>query len=124
MVRLYNIKLCCCLCLALDTNMKAEVEYRVQKVKSRCKKLSAPEDGGSYDVLKARPLVQQMIDYRVVDAAYMPNLFQNYNLRLKDMISLAANGHWARKIIEATKARVMLAKGPELRESSMGPCWD
>lgn len=56
--------------------MKAEVEYRVQKVKSRCKKLSAPEDGGSYDVFKARPLVQQ-IDYRVVDAAYMPNLFQN-----------------------------------------------
>lgn len=108
-------------CLEVDANMKPEEKLRVQHVKDLGKRMFAPEVGGSYEVFKTRPLAQEMIDYCVVDVAYMPNLFRKYNLRLGDTVSLAAQGHWATKIIEATNARVELAKGPEFRGSPWSP---
>lgn len=110
-------------CLEVDTNMKAEEKLRVQHVKDVGKQKFAPEIGGSFEMFKARPLAREMIDYCVVDVAYMPNLYQNYYLRLGNTISLAAQGHWAARVIEASRARVELAKGPEFTGSPWGP-WE
>ncbi|CAF9935064.1 hypothetical protein IMSHALPRED_010085 [Imshaugia aleurites] len=108
-------------CLAVDVDMKEEEWSRVQRVKARGKKLFAPEEGGGYEVFQTRPLAQEMIDYCVVDVVYMPDLYIKYNMRLKDTVSLTAEDGWAGKIIQMSKARVALAKGPEFRGSPRSP---
>lgn len=73
-------------CLALDAEMDADERDRVQAVKARGKRLFAPEDGGSYEVFRARPLTEEMVGYCVVDVAYMPSLYENYNLWLDETV--------------------------------------
>jgi len=43
-----------------------------------------------YGVFNERPLKQALIDYCVVDVAYLSGLFDAYNARLSDKVSLMA----------------------------------
>ena len=61
--------------------------------RERGKRLFAPEHGGSYEAFRVRPLSQEMIDYCVVDVAYMPNLYEKYNLMLENIFSLVSEDH-------------------------------
>ncbi len=105
-------------CLALDAEMGEDERNRVLAIKERGKRLFAPEHGGSYEAFRVRPLSQEVIDYCVVDVAYMPNLYKKYNLMLENTVSLVSWGYWSRRIIEATEKRVAQAQGPEFRGSS------
>ncbi len=106
-------------CLALDAEMGEDERNRVLAIKERGKRLFAREHSGSYEAFRVRPLSQEVIDYCVVDVAYMPNLYKNYNLMLENTVSLVSWGYWSRRIIEATEKRVAQAQGTEFRGS---PC--
>lgn len=64
------------------------VDGSVMRIKKEGKRLFL----GGYGVFNERPLRQALIDYCVVDVAYMPELSNKYNAQLGNKVSLMAYG--------------------------------
>lgn len=109
-------------CLA-KMQMKDDERERVKAMKDRGKELFAPKKGGTFDVFNERPLSKAMVDYCVVDVAYMPKLLEQYNLKLGNIVSLSNQiDKWACRIKDVTRDRVLLAQNPHFtRGSGQGP---
>ncbi|CAD6571767.1 MAG: hypothetical protein ASARMPRED_004782 [Alectoria sarmentosa] len=112
-------------CLSHDAGLQGKDLIHINEVKQRGKELFAPELGGSYNVFTHTPLGKETIDYCVADVKYMPKMFQRYNRLLDHKVALGEPSDFhTRRIIEATKDRVMLALGPPFQGSAMGPWSD
>lgn len=110
-------------CLA-KMQLKDDERERVKAMKDRGKELFAPKKGGRYDVFNDRPLSKAIIEYCVVDVAYMPKLFEQYNLKLENKVSLTEQtDKWACRINDASRDRVMLAQNPHFTGGSARGPW-
>lgn len=95
---------------------EAEREW-VPVAKARGQLLWRPRSGGDMKVFNDDPLHQDIVNYCVVDAAYLPRLFETYNRALGNGVSLdwvsvdppwGNDGPytWGRKVITHSKTRV------------------
>lgn len=67
-------------------------------------RLFAPDRGGSYQVFKEHPLREEIIQYCVQDAEYLPRLWAHYDRKLTPA--------WKARVCEAVKARVAESQAP------------
>ncbi|KAL8765351.1 MAG: hypothetical protein Q9209_007537 [Squamulea sp. 1 TL-2023] len=113
-------------CLTWDlANTSDEQQAWVAVVKAKGKQLWNPKLGGSMQKFNDDPLLEDIVNYCVVDAAYLPWLFETYNKDLGNRVSLATLDHlwgnknlrgsedevssWITRVLEQSRARVQLA---------------
>ncbi|KAL8730798.1 MAG: hypothetical protein Q9181_004542 [Wetmoreana brouardii] len=91
-------------CIERDAGLTPTKAGYWRSVKERGQKLYDPRLGGTYEVFNARPLAGDILAYCVQDVQFMPKLWKTYN----DRLTL----HWAAKVAQATKDRVVLSQSP------------
>ena len=69
-------------CLLNHLNISGEERAWVTEAKARGQKLWRPRCGGSMAVFNDNPLHPDIVNYCVVDVAYLPELFEIYNAAL------------------------------------------
>ncbi|KAL8848496.1 MAG: hypothetical protein Q9221_006498 [Calogaya cf. arnoldii] len=67
------------LCLEKDLDIPAEEQKWVDAAKSAGQRLWRPRCGGSMERFNDDPLHEDIVNYCVADAAYLPRLFEKYN---------------------------------------------
>ena len=77
-------------CLLRHLSIDSKEREWVSEAKARGQKLWRPRCGGSMERFNDNPLHPDIINYCVVDAAYLPRLFDSYNRALGNCVSLAA----------------------------------
>lgn len=76
-------------CLLNDLNISSEEQERVAQAKSRGQQLWHPKHGGSTERFNDYPLHPIIVQYCVVDTAYLPQLFKTYNSAIGGRVSLS-----------------------------------
>ena len=111
-------------CVDHDSGLDPEKVARFESIKARGKALWDPALGGRYDVFESRPLSPDILAYCEASVLAMPRLFKEYNSRLDSKMYLTERHDFhARRIVEASRNRVLVAHGPPRQASSKGP-WD
>ena len=77
-------------CLLTHLNISGEERAWVTEAKARGQKLWRPRCGGRMAVFNDNPLHPDIVNYCVVDAAYLPQLYKIYNAALGNRVSLMA----------------------------------
>ncbi|KAL8782734.1 MAG: hypothetical protein Q9213_005158 [Squamulea squamosa] len=119
-------------CLLLDLVIPREEQEWIAKVKEKGQRLWRPMFQGSMQRFNDNPLHDDIVNYCVVDAAYLPRLFETYNKPLENRVSLMAvddlwkserssdtenrAADWVDRILERSRGRVQLS----LMEHFMG----
>ena len=91
-------------CIEKDISMTYAQKSNWKTVKDQCKKLFAPEQGGSYEIFNKRPLVGEIRNYCVQDVLFLPALYNTYSAKV--------SAEWAEKVRVETLARVALSQTP------------
>lgn len=111
-------------CLDRDSGLDPAEIARLTSARSRGKTLWDPALGGTYDVFETKPLSPAILAYCEANVRVMPRLFEVYNARLGNKVSLAEReDHDACRILKASQDRVAMARGPPREATSKGP-WD
>ena len=97
-------------CLLSHLDIDVEERAWVSEAKARGQVLWRPRSGGSMQRFNDNPLHEDIINYCVVDAAYLPRLFETYNRALGNRISLTALGtsddpSWESRVLRLSKSR-------------------
>lgn len=108
-------------CIEYDSGLAPSEKRTWKSNKEKGRRLFAPELGGSFRVFGERPLREEIQQYCVQDAIYLPRLWSAYEKQLTPT--------WKARIAEATKARVAESQapifayqGPHMRNGPVG--WD
>lgn len=75
-------------CLLQDLDIGEEEKAWVKEAKARGQSIWRPRCGGSMERFNDEPLHEDLVNYCVVDAAYLPRLFETYNAALGNRMSL------------------------------------
>ncbi|KAL8671381.1 MAG: hypothetical protein Q9168_004113 [Polycauliona sp. 1 TL-2023] len=78
------------LCLTHDLDIASSEQAWVSEAKAKGQRLWRPRCGGKMERFNDDPLHQDIINYCVVDAAYLPRLFETYNKQLGERVYLTA----------------------------------
>ncbi|KAI4276490.1 MAG: hypothetical protein LQ337_002461 [Flavoplaca oasis] len=82
-------------CLQSDLNIPLEEQAWVDAAKDKGQRIWRPRCGGTMERFNDDPLHEDLINYCVVDTAYLPRLFERYNAMLETPVSIT--NHFARK---------------------------
>ncbi|KAG7007394.1 hypothetical protein G7Y79_00010g028950 [Physcia stellaris] len=94
-------------CLLQDLKLSREEQEWVNQAKARGQALWRPRCGGSMQRFNDNPLHEDIVNYCVVDAAYLPQLFKAYNEALGNRVSLLAVDHlWGNEHLDCTESGV------------------
>lgn len=85
-------------CITQDAQLTEEAIAVWKATKQKGVSLFAPENGGSYEVFNARPMLQDIIDYCTQDVVYLPVLWENYNKKI--------SAKWMKKVQHETYERI------------------
>ena len=115
-------------CLLEDLALNSDEAALIETAKKRGQELWRPCSGGSLERFNDNPLLQGIIDYCVVDAAYLPRLFEKYNqasgnrVWLMGVDDLWGNEEleeisdgifsWEGRVLGTSRARVEMALDP------------
>ncbi|KAI4280536.1 MAG: hypothetical protein L6R38_004373 [Xanthoria sp. 2 TBL-2021] len=128
-------------CLAEDLSMTTEEQDWVDGAKARGQQIWRPKCGGQMERFNDDPLHGDIVDYCVVDVAYLPLLFDTYNAALGNQVSLGTVDYlwrkdgcrqsdetalnWVANILSASMGRVNRALDPMFGGgTSWNPWWD
>lgn len=108
-------------CIERDAPMTSseKIEWKVAKEKGR--RLFSPAEGGSFEVLNARPLLAEIMQYCVQDVQFLARLWLEYSQRLTPF--------WASRVEEEVEKRIKDSKSADFNETgaprSLGPAgWE
>ena len=94
-------------CLLQDLKLSREEQEWVNQAKARGQALWRPRCGGSMQRFNDDPLHEDIVNYCVVDAAYLPQLFKAYNEALGNRVSLlAVDLLWGNEHLDCTESGV------------------
>lgn len=126
-------------CLSTDLRMTMEEHHRIDSAKARGQRIWQPKCGGSMQRFNDNQLHPDIIDYCIVDAAYLPTLFATYNAALGNQVSLGRLDHlwpkvgcsadekealnWVAKILDESRRRVLRALEPNFRGGTAHNFW-
>lgn len=88
-------------CIEKDAQLTEEAIVVWKATKQKGVSLFAPENGGSYNVFNARPMLQEIIDYCTQDVVYLPVLWEIYNQRI--------SAQWMRRVQHETYERIRVS---------------
>ena len=126
-------------CFKRDLEMSKADKKSIRRIKEEGRKLQRPKNGGSMQRFNDSPLLQRIIDYCVVDAKYLPRLFNKYNEALgnqagvmavdslwgnEDLKKLADGVFsWQCRVSQESRARVRLALDPDFKGGNSANLW-
>ncbi|KAL8845227.1 MAG: hypothetical protein Q9176_000395 [Flavoplaca citrina] len=118
-------------CLQLDLRIPWEEQAWVDAAKDKGQRIWRPKCGGTMARFNDDPLHEDLINYCVVDAAYLPRLFETYNAILGTPVSITTHwarrfgkGDWDERILSESWDRVGLALRPNFYEGhALNPWW-
>ena len=102
-------------CIQLDAGMTPAENQHWTSVKSKGKRLFAPECGGRQEAFNVRPLCRELLDYCVPDVDIMSRLYDASKLTLEKSIKAIKN--WKKKVADS-QAKGYNGKG---RHITRGP---
>ncbi|EFZ03868.1 DnaQ-like (or DEDD) 3'-5' exonuclease superfamily protein [Metarhizium robertsii] len=91
-------------CIERDGSFTIDEKLVWMETKKKGLLLFAPEEGGSYDIFKQRPLPKDIVLYCAQDVQILPRLWSYYNRKLSKK--------WRTKMLDASKERVALSQSP------------
>jgi exonuclease 3'-5' domain-containing protein 1 len=91
-------------CIEHDAPMNIAERRAWNAAKEKGKDLFAPERGGTYEVFNIRPLPEEIMQYCVQDAQFLPKLWEKYNRKL--------NWSWEKRIEKEVENRITLSQSP------------
>ncbi|KAB8346002.1 hypothetical protein FH972_023054 [Carpinus fangiana] len=106
-------------CIKHDAELSAPEKFRWNAVKDKGVKLFAPEEGGSYEVFRVRPLHEDIQLYCVQDVTLLPTLYNRYRATL-------SSDQWA-EVLAFSENRAVFARFPDYepnsRQKVFSPWW-
>ncbi|KAL8680961.1 MAG: hypothetical protein Q9186_002861 [Xanthomendoza sp. 1 TL-2023] len=127
------------LCLINDLSLTFEEHEWVSEAKRKGQLLWRPRMGGSMQRFNDNPLHEDIVNYCVVDAAYLPRLFDIYNQDLGNRVHLTAVDRfwgnenmfemskgvfsWEGRVLQQSRERVEFALDPHFRGGTAYNPW-
>ena len=94
-------------CLLQDLDIGRKEQEWVNEAKARGQTIWRPNCGGSMERFNDDPLHEDIVNYCVVDVAYLPRLFRIYNEALGNRVSLLAVDHlWGNEHLDCKDSGV------------------
>ena len=89
-------------CIKRDAQLTAEASALWKATKRKGLLHFAPEHGGSYEVFRCRPMLQDIVDYCAQDVVYLPVLWRVYAQKI--------SAEWVRKVQHETCERILTSQ--------------
>ena len=89
-------------CVKRDAQLTAEASALWKATKQKGLLHFAPEHGGSYEVFRCRPMLQDIVDYCAQDVVYLPVLWRVYTQKI--------SAEWMRKVQHETCERILASQ--------------
>ena len=89
-------------CIKKDAQLTAEALALWKATKQKGLSQFAPEHGGSYEVFRSRPMLQDIVDYCAQDVVYLPVLWRVYTRKI--------SAEWMRKVQYETCERILASQ--------------
>ena len=89
-------------CIKKDAQLTAEASALWKATKQKGLLLFEPEHGGSYEVFRSRPMLQDIVDYCAQDVVYLPVLWRVYTQKV--------SAEWMRKVQYETCQRILASQ--------------
>ena len=91
-------------CIKWDAQLTAEASALWKATKQKGLLQFAPEHGGSYEVFRSRPILQDIVDYCTQDVVYLPVLWRVYTEKI--------SAEWMEKVKYETCERILASQKP------------
>lgn len=92
-------------CISRDVPMTPFEKASWRATKERGKTLFSLQHGGSYEVINARPLSKEVVEYCVQDVQFLPRLWQTYSRALTPTLRQKAQAE--------VRDRIILSQSPQ-----------